>query len=77
MPDENAGKLGDPTWRRARASAAGRARTTPEYHLARIRAAVVESRAKQGLGPVITDDLTLRRVAELLNGAAGQSKKVS
>lgn len=67
MPDARSGdKLADPAWRRARARAAAHARTTPEYHLEQLRAAVAESRAAQGLPPIVTDDLTLARVADLL-----------
>lgn len=60
-------KLSDPAWRRDRARAAARTRTTPEYYLDRLRAAVADSRSKQGLPPVVTDDLTLRRVAEIFS----------
>lgn len=51
------------------------AETTPEYHLDQLRAAVAESLAKQGLPTTVTDDLTLGRLAELFNGAAGQSEE--
>lgn len=78
MPDKDiVGKLDDPAWRRARARTAARARTTPEYHLERLRSAVAESRAKQGLPPTITDELTLGRVAELFKGTAVDAKKAS
>mgnify|MGYP003620449489 CR=1 FL=1 len=67
MPDSPGGdKVADPEFRRARASKAGRARTTPEYHLDRVRSMVVASREAQGLPPVVTDELTLGRIAAIL-----------
>lgn len=68
MPEStrSVGKLADPEWRRERASKAGRSRTTPEYHLDRIREIVERTRAEQGLPPVVVDELTLARVAELV-----------
>lgn len=68
-PDAGGGKLADPEWRRSRASKAGRARTTPDYHLDRIRELVARTRAEQGLDAVVVDELTLGHVAELLRGA--------
>ena len=72
MPDQdNVGrKLDDPAWRRDRARKAGSSRTTPQYHLDKLRAAVAESRAKQGLPPTVADDLTLGRLAELFKKAS-------
>lgn len=67
MPENHVGKLADPEWRRSRAKKAGQARTTPDYHLNRIREIVAATRAEQGLPPVVVDDLTLRRVAELVS----------
>jgi hypothetical protein len=64
-PGVSSEKLADPEWRRSRASRAGRARTTPEYHLAHVREIVRQTRAAQGLPPVIVEDLTIGRVAEM------------
>lgn len=69
-PSRTGSKLADPEWRRDRARKAGQARTTPDYHLARIREIVSTTRAEQGLPPTTLDDLTLGRVAELLRVAA-------
>lgn len=55
----------DPAVARERASKAGRSRTTPGYHLGKVRELVERTRAEQGLPPVVTDDLTLGRVAEI------------
>lgn len=63
-------KLDDPEWRQARARKAGSARTTPDYHLDRIRELVARTRAAQGLPEVVVDDLTLSKVAEILKRAA-------
>lgn len=65
MP-EAVGKLADPEWRRQRARKAGVTRTTPKYHLDRVRAMVEASRVAQGLEPVVVDELTLGRIGELL-----------
>jgi hypothetical protein len=69
VPQTLTGKLADPAWRQARAAKAGRARTTGSYHLNRVRDLVTRSRAAQGLGPVVTDDLTLGEIAALLEAA--------
>ena len=77
MPDSPSGtgsKLADPQWRQDRARKAGQARTTPDYHLTRLREIVSTTRAAQGLPPVTVDDLTLGRVAELLRVAATGKK---
>ena len=66
MPAPYAGKLADPDFRHDRASRAGRSRTTPEYHVSRIRAIVDKTRAEQGLPPHVTDPLTLAKVADIL-----------
>lgn len=68
-PTVGGGKLADPEWRRERARKAGRSRTTPEYHLDRIREIVETTRAEQGLPPIVVDQLTLARVAELVRSA--------
>lgn len=73
-PCGNSGKLADPEWRKARARKAGQARTSPEYHLARIREIVERTRAKQGLPPVVADELTLARIAELVRAASLQKE---
>lgn len=73
MPEPLGGKLADPQWRRDRARKAGQSRTTPEYHLSRIREIVETTRAKQGLPPVVVDELTLGRVAELVRSAAKEA----
>ena len=65
MPDST-GKLADPAFRRNRASKAALTRTTPDYHLNRVRQIVEETRRAQGLPPVVVDDLTLGRIAALL-----------
>jgi hypothetical protein len=71
MPESSrlvGGKLADPEWRRSRARKAGRARTTPLYHLERLREVVETTRAEQGLPPTVTDALALGYLAELLRG---------
>lgn len=73
---EYVGKLADPDWRTARARKAGQARTSPEYHMSRIREIVTTTRAAQGLPPVVVDELTLARVAELVQ-AASKRKEVA
>ena len=73
MP-ESTGKLADPTWRHERASKAARTRTTGDYHLTRVRELVTRSRAAQGLGPVVTDDLTLGEIASLIEGGDGDAR---
>lgn len=60
-----ASKLDDPNWRRERARTAARSRTSGPYHLAKVREIVERTRAEQGLPPVVTDELTLGRVADL------------
>jgi hypothetical protein len=69
MPGSQTGKLEDPAWRQARATKAARARTTGSYHLDRVRDFVTRSRAAQGLGPAVTDDLTLGEIASLIEEA--------
>lgn len=69
MSTPSTGKLADSEWRRDRASKAGRTRTTPEYHLARVREMVAKSREAQGLPAVVTDELTLGRIADLLTSS--------
>ena len=64
-PSTGSEKLADPEWRQERASRAGRARTTPEYHLDHVREIVRQTRAAQGLPPVIVEDLTIGRVGEM------------
>jgi hypothetical protein len=61
-----ASKTLTPEQRHARASKAARARTTPEYHVSRIRDIVDRTRAEQGLPPHVTDPLTLAKVADIL-----------
>lgn len=56
------GKLTDPIWRQARAAKAARARTTPEYHLTRLR----EFAARRGVTNDDLDALTLANVAEFI-----------
>jgi hypothetical protein len=63
------GKLSDPDWLRERASKAGKSRTTPDYHLARITEIVERTRAEQGLPPVVVDELTLANVAALVRSS--------
>ena len=67
------GKLADPAWRHKRARKAAEARTKPEYHLDLVRDLVEQSRARQGLPPVVADELTLGTIAELLGGGDGQA----
>lgn len=70
MPNNPSSRLADPAWRTARAKKAGAARTTPDYHLERIRDLVARTRAEQGLPDIVVDDLTLGRVAEILKRPA-------
>lgn len=62
------GKLADPAWRHNRARKAAEARTTPDYHLDRVRDLVEQSRVSQGLPPTVVDELTLGEIADLLDG---------
>jgi hypothetical protein len=68
MARTGSSKLADPAWRHERARKAAAARTTPDYYLDRVRALVERTRQEQGLPPVIVDDLTLGKIAELLGG---------
>ena len=72
MPENpgKSGKLNDPEWLRQRAHNAAVARTTPEYHLDRVRDFVARSRSEQGLEPLVVDDLTLGQAATLLGVSA-------
>jgi hypothetical protein len=72
-PSTGSEKLADPEWRRSRASRAGRARTTPEYHLSHVREIVKQTRAAQGLPPVIVEDLTIGRVAEMFRARSKET----
>lgn len=63
----------DPAVAHERATKAARARTTPDYHLAKVREIVERTRAEQGLPPVVTDDLTLGRVSDILRLAVSTS----
>ena len=56
----------DPEVAHVRAQKAGRARTTTEYHVRKIREIVDRTRTEQGLPPHVTDELTLAKVADIL-----------
>lgn len=71
MPTNPTSNLADPAWRRARAKKAGEARTTPEYHLERIREIVKRTRTEQGLPPTVVDSLTLGSIAQLIAAKGG------
>jgi hypothetical protein len=71
VPYSETGRLADPEFRHDRAAKAARSRTTPEYHVRRIRDLVDKTRAEQGLPPHVTDPLTLARVAEILRLSNG------
>jgi hypothetical protein len=67
------GSITDPEFRRKRARHAAKARTSPAYHIGRVRDLVTSSRAAQGLPPVVTDELTLGQIAELIEGGGGDA----
>lgn len=60
------GSITDPEFRHRRAAHAAKARTSPAYHLDKIRELVEASRAAQGLPPTIVDSLTLDQIAALI-----------
>ncbi len=68
MPDPVRRRNVDPVVAHERAVKAAQARTSPRYHLARVREVVEASRAAQGLPPTVVDALTLGQVAALLEG---------
>jgi hypothetical protein len=58
----------DPVVAHERAVKAAQARTSPRYHLSRVRDLVEASRAAQGLPTTVVDHLTLGQVATLIEG---------
>jgi hypothetical protein len=71
VPYSETGLLADPTFRRTRAKRARAAQSTGSYHLEKVREIVERTRAQQGLPPVITDQLTLAKVADILRRQPG------